>query len=79
MRSQNTTTGAGIAENAFPEQITLATPYVPMQAWETPMPPQDALCAGTVFPSLVLPFLKGKGGTCDDEAVTSVFLANAKG
>jgi hypothetical protein len=71
--------GTGIADNAFPSQITLAQAYVPRQGWETPLPPEDALEAGTVFPSLVLPFMKGKGGAHDADDVQSVFLANAKG
>lgn len=79
MRNTDSRRDTAIAENAFPTHITLAQAYVPMQQWETPMPPQDALEAGTVFPSLVMPFLKGKGGDCHADAVQSVFLANAKG
>ncbi len=64
---------------AFPASVTLAAAYVPWQYWETPMPPCDALEAGTVFPSLVKPFIMQKGGAADGNAVTSVFFANAKG
>lgn len=79
MRSTDNRQDSAIAENAFPMHLTLAQAYVPKQAWETPLPPQDALEAGSVFPSLVMPFLKGKGGDCHADAVQSVFLANAKG
>lgn len=65
--------------SAFPAVVTLASAYIPWQNWETPCVPCEALQAGTVFPSLVKPFCCGKGGAAHDDAVTSVFLANAKG
>lgn len=72
---------AGIAAQAFPaeQELTLAQAYVPMQVWETPMMPKEALRAGTVFPSLEMPFMMGKGGCKDENAVRSVFFADAKG
>lgn len=36
-----------------------AMAYVPMQPWEAPFNPEQALKAGTIFPNLRLPF---KGG-----------------
>jgi len=36
--------------------LHLAIATVPMQQWETPYPPAQALKQGTIFPSLDLPF-----------------------
>lgn len=41
------------------ENWPLAMAYVPMQPWEEPYPQEQALQAGTIFPSLDLPFLGG--------------------
>lgn len=65
--------------SAFPASVSLASAYIPWQNWETPCMPCEALKAGTVFPSLVMPFTCGKGGAVHDAAVTSVFFTNAKG
>jgi len=64
-------------EGVFPPQMTLAMAYVPYQSWEEPYPADDALCAGTVFPSLNMPFLMGKGGSRDD--AVQVFGQDGKG
>ncbi len=45
----------------FPALILLASSYTPFQAWEQPMDECAALEAGTVFPSLVKPFVMGYG------------------
>lgn len=39
--------------------MPIAMAYVPMQQWKTTYSPSEALCNGTVFPELNLPF---KGG-----------------
>ena len=63
-------------QGVFPAQLSLAMAYVPYQQWEDPMCARDALCAGTVFPSLVKPFMMEKGGDADAAAV---FGYNGKG
>lgn len=65
-------------QGVFPAQLTLAMAYVPYQSWEQNLPPEQALDAGTVFPSLVKPFCMGKGGE-PDEAAAAVFGQNGKG
>lgn len=45
----------------FPENTPLAMAYVPFQQWGEVYDEDDALCAGTLFPALDLPF--GRGGT----------------
>lgn len=45
----------------FPELILLASSYTPFQPWEQPMSEAEALEAGTVFPSLVKPFMMAYG------------------
>jgi hypothetical protein len=65
-------------EGVFPSQLTLAMAYVPYQSWEEPLPDAQALEAGTVFPSLVKPFMPEKGGSRDASAV-AVFGENGKG
>ena len=42
--------------SVFPRKTPLAMAYVPFQQWEEPYSPNKALSAGTVFPSLDLPF-----------------------
>ncbi|MBP0976321.1 MAG: spore coat associated protein CotJA [Oscillospiraceae bacterium] len=64
-------------DGAFPAQMTLAMAYVPYQYWEAPYSAEEALCRGTVFPSLDMPFLMGKGGFRDEAA--AVFGQNGKG
>ena len=66
-------------EGVFPARLTLAMAYVPYQCWEEPMSAQDSLEAGTVFPSLVKPFLMGKGGAADGRDAAEVFGQNGKG
>lgn len=51
----------------FPEMILLASSYTPFQPWEQPLPETEALNAGTVFPSLVKPFMMAKGGEACEE------------
>ena len=63
-------------QGVFPARLSLAMAYVPYQTWEVPMAPADALNAGTVFPSLSMPFLMAKGGSEDARAV---FANNGKG
>lgn len=41
----------------FPEHTPLAMAYVPFQQWETPYAENIALCRGTIFPQLDLPFI----------------------
>ena len=65
-------------QGVFPAQLTLAMAYVPYQSWEEPLPEMQALEAGTVFPSLVKPFMMGKGGSTDADAA-AVFGQNGKG
>lgn len=65
-------------QGVFPAGLSLAMAYVPYQSWEETMPPEQALREGTVFPSLVKPFLMGKGGTGDADAA-AVFGQNGKG
>ena len=43
------------------EQLVLAIATVPMQRWRLTYSPEKALCAGTMFAELNLPF---KGGKC---------------
>lgn len=47
----------------FPELILLASSYTPFQPWEQPMSEAEALEAGTVFPSLVKPFMMAYGSS----------------
>lgn len=50
--------GAGPAGTVLmPLHLAIAT--IPLQPWETLYPPQRALCRGTAFPSLDLPFYAG--------------------
>ena len=41
----------------FPSETPIAMAYVPFQQWETPYAENKALSAGTIFPSLDLPFM----------------------
>lgn len=66
-------------QGVFPAQLSLAMAYVPYQSWEEPMKASQALDAGTVFPSLVKPFLMGKGGAGDAGNAVAVFADNGKG
>ncbi len=66
-------------QGTFPAKLSLAMAYVPYQCWEEPMSAQDSLEAGTVFPSLVKPFLMGKGGAADGRDAAEVFGQNGKG
>ena len=45
------------AVKPFPENTPPAMAYVPFQQWEEPYAPNSALAAGTIFPSLDLPFM----------------------
>ena len=40
----------------FPDNIKLATAYVPYQNAKCMLSPQKALCEGTIFPDLVMPY-----------------------
>lgn len=66
-------------KGVFPAQLTLAMAYVPYQVWEETLRDTEALRAGTVFPSLVKPFLMGKGGASDAGEAVQVFGAGGKG
>ena len=46
-------------------RLPLASAYLPMQRWSRVYDGKMALCRGTLFPALDLPFL-GKGGVCDE-------------
>ena len=48
--------GNSVQESVFPAETPLAMAYVPFQKWEEPYAPNEALAAGTIFPSLDLPF-----------------------
>ncbi|MGN0666380.1 MAG: spore coat associated protein CotJA [Huintestinicola sp.] len=48
-----------VPEGKFPDETPLAMAYVPYQSWEKPYEENKALEAGTIFPSLDMPF-KGK-------------------
>ena len=39
--------------------LPLAMAYVPVQTWGETYDPETALCRGTLFPSLDLPFMRG--------------------
>ena len=45
--------------SAFPECTPLAMAYVPFQQWGHTYTSEQALCAGTLFPCLDLPFTMG--------------------
>ncbi|MDO4544520.1 MAG: spore coat associated protein CotJA [Bacillota bacterium] len=53
-------TGTIDVETAF-DSWPVAMTYVPRQPWETPYDLASGLAAGTIFPSLNLPF---QGGGC---------------
>ena len=48
-------------DRAGDEHLVLAIATVPMQKWRLTYSPEKALCAGTMFAELNLPF---KGGKC---------------
>lgn len=66
-------------KGVFPSKLTLAMAYVPYQSWEEIMSAKEALCAGTVFPSLVKPFMMGKGEQDDGRNAVEVMGFNGKG
>ena len=68
-----------VPEGTFPPRMTLAMAYVPFQRWEEPLPAGKALCQGTVFASLVKPFVMQKGGRTRDEDTVEVMGFNGKG
>lgn len=43
--------------------LPLAMAYVPVQTWGETYTPEKALCRGTIFPALDLPFMRG--GCCE--------------
>jgi hypothetical protein len=55
--------------------------YVPYQSWEETLPAEQALCEGTVFPSLIKPFMMGKEGAGNGSYAdaAAVFGHDAKG
>lgn len=55
-------TGYSMPEERFPQSTPLAMAYVPYQKWENTYPENTALAAGTIFPSLCLPFTGNRGG-----------------
>ena len=68
-----------VPEGTFPPKLTLAMAYVPYQCWEAPYPANEALEAGTAFPSLDKPFFIEKGGRSDERDAAAVFGSNGKG
>ncbi len=44
------------------QPLPLAMTYVPVQTWGETYTPEQALCRGTIFPVLDLPFMRG--GCC---------------
>lgn len=68
-------------QGVFPQQLTLAMAYVPYQSWEETLPAEQALCEGTVFPSLIKPFMMGKEGAGNGSYAdaAAVFGHDAKG
>lgn len=42
--------------NSFPEKAPLGMAYVPFQKWEEPLPENQALEEGAIFPGLIYPF-----------------------
>ena len=46
----------------LPENAPLAMAYVPVQQWSGTSSPEDALENGSLFPELVLPFMRGGAG-----------------
>ncbi len=47
----------------FPAQTPVGMSYVPYQMWKEPYDAETALCRGTMFPELDLPFTGG--GCCE--------------
>lgn len=45
--------------SSFPTDFSLAMAYVPFQQWSQTYSADKALCAGTLFPCLDLPFTMG--------------------
>ncbi len=43
----------------LPENAPLAMAYVPVQQWGETSSPEEALDNGSLFPELVLPFMRG--------------------
>lgn len=43
-------------DTMLPSETPLAMAYIPYQSWEEPYAENVALAAGTIFPSLNLPF-----------------------
>lgn len=50
------------ADDSMLIPLPLAMAYVPMQSWGETYTPEKALCRGTLFPALDLPFLRGGCG-----------------
>lgn len=48
-----------IPTTRLPEDIPLASSFVPYQFWDTPMSPRESLKIGTIFHELDLPFIDG--------------------
>lgn len=46
-----------IPKTRLPEDIPLASAFVPYQFWDTPIPPEEGLNIGTIFSELDFPFL----------------------
>lgn len=63
----------------FPELIVLAMSYTPFQQWEQPLPEETALAVGSVFPSLIMPFMMAKGGEGYDAQYAAAYGCNGKG
>lgn len=46
-----------IPTTRLPEDMPLASAYVPYQMWDTPMPLEESLKIGTIFTELDFPFI----------------------
>lgn len=57
MDLQDKISSTKIPTTRLPENMPLASAYVPYQFWEEPIPPQDGLRQGTIFDELDLPFI----------------------
>ncbi len=55
----NNTTNHNHDHHANPDPMVLAMAYVPTQQWQDLYEPEEALCNGTIFRQLKLPFEGG--------------------
>lgn len=50
-----------IPTTRLPEEVPLASSFVPYQFWDMPTPPEEGLKVGTIFSELDFPFLADGG------------------